>query len=557
MTDLSNTTRPACRPPGPGGWRGEFERLAAQPPRPIAGPPPRRRRIVVPLLVGASDLFLAREGLIGHALRLRGADVLFALCDGLPACDARTHDNDPAEMCRGCAAHGADALRAFGHRFVRLSELVDRDEARAARERAAACPPEALFAARLGGAALGDFVFASTLRYFRAGAFEADDPAVVAKAREYLAAATIWALAARALYRRLAPSKVFSSHGIYSSWGPWHAVARAMNVPYASYSGGWRRGTLLCRSDEPRAFDCDDIWPRWADRPLNAARRRRIEEYLGSREDNRADFYQYFDRLDRDAAAFAARLDVSFDGWRRRVGVFTNVAYDAARPRAAGAFPNMFEWLTGAVARAARDPRTLVIVKTHPAERRFIERTPGRWSAAAALRRALDPLPPNVRIVDPDDNVSTRTLYGLIDLGLVYTSSVGLEMAAAGLPVLTPGTGVHYEKPGIVLTAADPASYFAALDALLEDPASFRPDHELLLRYAYTLYFRKSIPFEPLDVAGWEAAGLAIDDLAELAPGRFPGLDALCEGILNDAPFEAPDADETPGGGATKRGGRR
>ena len=66
-------------------------------------------------------------------------------------------------------------------------------------------------------------------------------------------------------------------------------------------------------------------------------------------------------------------------------------------------------------------------------------------------------------------------------------------------------------------------------------------NRNLARRYAYTIYFRKSLPFEAIDVDGWTPKAIALEDLGELAPGFFPGVDALCEGILNGAPLALPD----------------
>jgi hypothetical protein len=191
----------------------------------------------------------------------------------------------------------------------------------------------------------------------------------------------------------------------------------------------------------------------------------------------------------------------------------------------------------------------LLFVKVHPGETRHMEPTPERWRAAEVLRAAVPQLPANVVVVGPDDDVSNHALYRSLDFGLVNTSSVGLEMALAGLPVLTTGAGAHYEGKRIVLTPADRGAYFATLDRLAAGREDFRPDREAARRYAHTLYFRKSIPFEPLDVDGWAPVGLALDALDELRPGTFPGLDALCRGVLDDEPFEVAAGERLVGGG--------
>ena len=435
----------------------------------------------------------------------------------------RPIDDWPAEMARlGANVPPRRERAAPRHRRILVPLLVGASD---------------LFAVHHRGVDLGPLVYASTLRYFRAGRAELDDPRFVAKVREFLATASIMTEAVAAVLAGLRPDKVFMSHGVYATWGPWAALCRATNTRYATYSAGWRRNTLICQHDAPRAWHCEDLWPRWRELPLVPDERATIDGYLATREDNGADYFQYIDQLDRDRAAFLERHGLAGTSWKRTIGVFANVAYDAAQLRPPGVFADMFDWIVSVVRYAAGRPEVLFLVKVHPAESNFIEETPERWRVASVLAREVGALPANVRIVGAGDKVSPYTVYGLIDAGLVNTSSVGLEMAAAGLPVLTPAMGAHYDKPGIVLVPADRDDYFRLLDGLVDDPSVHRPDADLVRRYAYALYFRKSIPFEPLDLQRWAPLGIGIDSLAELAPGRLRGVDALCAGILDDAAF--------------------
>ncbi len=526
---------------GADAWRAELARLGAAVPAPLPGARPTRRHVVIPQLVGGSLLFCAREGLIGHALRLRGADVTFVLCDGHLACDARTFDVEPAGGCNACFEEGAARLAEFGHRVVRASEFAHPDTLTALRVRARQTPADGILRASHGGVDLAPHVFASALRYFRAGQFEADDPAFAEVAREYLATASVSAECTRQILRTLRPDALFMSHGIYATWGPWAAMSAAMNVPYATYMGGWRRNTLVCQHNAPRTWNCNDIWPGWRDVPLTAAQERTIDEYFRSREDNSADYFQYIRGLERDRAGFMQRHGIDRTRWRRVAGVFTNVAYDSAEYRHDGVFPDMFEWMCAVVRYAANHPDVLFLVKAHPAEVTFHEWTPGAWRTAEYLASHVGALPANVRIVPPEDKVSPYVVYGLLDFGLVHTSSVGIEMAMQNLPVLTTRMGMHYDQPGLVTIPESRANYFELLARLIDDPAPYRPDLDAVRRYAYTMYYRKSLPFEPLELTGWEPVACCVDDLRDLAPGRFPGLDVLCDAILEGRPFAMPD----------------
>ena len=65
-----------------------------------------------------------------------------------------------------------------------------------------------------------------------------------------------------------------------------------------------------------------------------------------------------------------------------------------------------------------------------------------------------------------------------------------------------------------------------------------RPDRERALRYAYHFFFRRMMPLPFLVPNGKGSMfDVRIESLTELAPGAHPGLDAICDGIMNGAPF--------------------
>lgn len=503
---------------------------------------PRYRDVVIPMLVGASDIFALREGLIGHALRMRGARVTFVLCDGLPVCDARTFDHDPPAMCEGCRPRGEANLRALGHRVVPLSRFLTDERANELWAGARAMSAAELLGATHLGARVGRDVFSSTLRYFRAGGFDPDDARTMAMAREYGGAALVMTEVAANALRELGADRVFSSHGIYASWGPWAGAARALGVPHAAYTAGWRRDTLIVGEDGAPPHRCDDLWERVRDLPLTGEQESRLSAYLATRETNAEEFYRYFDRVERDIAGLEERLGIAGSTWRRRLCLFPNVAFDAADMDARGAFADMHDWLAQTIAHVAGRPDVLLLVKVHPAERRFLETTPQEWTVPAVLARRVGTLPANVSLIDADDAISNFALYSWIDGGLVNTSTVGMELALQGVPALATGAGAHYERAGVVTGARSRAEYLSLLDRMLDDPAALRPDPETARRYAYAFFFRQAPAFEPIEVAGWDPVGLRIDELADLAPGRFAGVDALCRTILEGTPLEAPDA---------------
>jgi hypothetical protein len=100
----------------------------------------------------------------------------------------------------------------------------------------------------------------------------------------------------------------------------------------------------------------------------------------------------------------------------------------------------------------------------------------------------------------------TYDLIEVADLGLVYTTTVGLEMAMSGLPVIVAGK-THYRGKGFTLDADSWVSYFKLLGQLLEKPQVFqltRPQVEDAWNYAYRFFFNFALPFPWHLVKVWE-----------------------------------------------------
>jgi hypothetical protein len=121
-------------------------------------------------------------------------------------------------------------------------------------------------------------------------------------------------------------------------------------------------------------------------------------------------------------------------------------------------------------------------------------------------------------------------------------------MAALGVPVIVAGEAWIRGK-GFAEEVSSPAQYFELLDRLPAKRKLEPEKHALAMRYAYHFFFRRMIPLPFLH----QDAGASFRIEAnrdDLVVGRWPGLDAICEGVLTGAPFvyHAEDlADPFPG----------
>jgi len=159
-----------------------------------------------------------------------------------------------------------------------------------------------------------------------------------------------------------------------------------------------------------------------------------------------------------------------------------------------------------------------------------------REPLGAFIEARFPTLPDNVRVIEAGDDTSSYPLMDECDVGLVFTSTTGFELALQGKPVIVSGR-THYREKGLTLDATSPEHFEKLLDEALFEPSAYEPDVELVRRYAYLFFFRSVLdsPGVVEHVPG--LARITVRDLDELAPGRSDSVDRICDGILGVGDF--------------------
>jgi hypothetical protein len=173
------------------------------------------------------------------------------------------------------------------------------------------------------------------------------------------------------------------------------------------------------------------------------------------------------------------------------------------------------------------------VVKLHPGHvvKAKKENIVGRPQELDVIERVIETLPDHVKLVYPETELSTYSLFEIADYAVTVRGTVGMEAALFGVPVVTAGTG-RYDRRGFTLDSTTRDEYLQKLATLETYPRLSAKQVELAERFAYGVFSCRplslssvSLEFERDAVATWKVAvhcqtrqqWLASSDMSQLA----------------------------------------
>ena len=152
------------------------------------------------------------------------------------------------------------------------------------------------------------------------------------------------------------------------------------------------------------------------------------------------------------------------------VTVFTNLIWDAANVSRDIAFESPLDCIRQLIEKYENDERYHVLVRCHPAEKVL-----GTHERYGELVRETfkNNLPKNASIIEPEMDINSFDILDMSDIGVVHTSTVGLEMAIEGKPVLLISE-THYRNKGFTYDVTSSEDFFNTIESL-QQSKSIKP----------------------------------------------------------------------------------
>jgi hypothetical protein len=308
------------------------------------------------------------------------------------------------------------------------------------------------------------------------------------------------ALNARAWLMAHKPVVVIVPNGTIQEMGVVYRVARHLNIPTVTFEFSDQRERIwLAQDSEIMRHDTDDLWAARGQESLDETKFQQLKDLFAARVD--AKTWKNFTRQWQDTptqGGESVREKLDLDD-RPVILLATNVLGDSLTLGRQVFSKTMAEWIEKTVCYFAERKDVQLVIRVHPGE----VLTHGT-SMVDVIKAALGEIPDHIRLIEPDEKINTYDILDITDLGLVYSTTVGLEMSMRGIPVIVAGQ-THYRNRGFTSDPTTWEMYFSTLDAKLGDLESAQLTQEqvdLAWRYAYLFFFvyPKTFPWHLLDL---------------------------------------------------------
>ena len=326
---------------------------------------------------------------------------------------------------------------------------------------------------------------------------------------------------ARAWLMANRPDVVIVPNGTIQEMGVVYRVARYLDIPTVTFEFGDRREHIwLAQNEEIMRHNTDALWAAKGDQALTDSQVEQLKDLFTAR--TNAKTWQNFTRQWQDtpkSGGKALRKKLSLDD-RPVILLATNVLGDSLTLGRQVFSETMAEWIERTVRYFVAREDVQLVIRVHPGE----TLTHGT-SMVDVVNAALPEIPGHIRLIKPDEKINTYDIVEVADLGLVYTTTVGLEMAMRGLPVIVAGQ-THYRNRGFTYDPVSWDAYFEMLDSGLSDLESMqltREQVDLAWRYAYLFFFdfAKPFPWHLLDMQDDYQARPVGDVLGEEGAAKY------------------------------------
>jgi hypothetical protein len=337
------------------------------------------------------------------------------------------------------------------------------------------------------------------------------------------------------IFHEIKPDRVVTNDSYYGMWAILQKICEQKGIPfYSHWAGGRPDGWCYAYNDAAMNLDFSKPWKSFANIPMNKDQIQKVKEWIDSRSTGK--------NMILDTASLQSfntdDFDLSKIDLKKPTALLpSNVIWDLAALNKQIVFSDMISWIEETIRWFGDHPEYQLIIKSHPGELHpAIPETMERVEIALNQRNVK--LPGNVILLTPRVKCTVYDLLPICNVGIVHTTTVGIEMAAKGIPVITTGKS-PYRGFGFTIDPTTSDEYFNAIERclsgekILENRKQEEKAYKFILFYQFHYYTRIGI----MEYTWGKIPQLKVQSIEDLLPGKNQCLDYIVDSIIEGKPI--------------------
>lgn len=489
----------------------------------------KKKKVLFNVVNGSYDQEIYRHAGVAKALQHRGHPVEILICNkGIDICTAFFRIGHPYNVgtCNNCTNFSKKFCEITGIPYSAFTDYISKEEIKEIEKQIKNLSMKECEKLEYKGVNVGAHASLSATRYFKGSipSKEKFEPIL----RLELKASMISTAVSEKILKTNKPDIVVSG-SVYSPWGTVSDYFRNNCVRVCHNNLGYLFFTMNVSDSDSSFGDFNKYYNDVRKKQgLNKDEKQELYSFLKKRRsgtEGGGDTFLYGfkeDFKDLDDYFKTKKYD-------RTYALFPNVPWDASLTRANNAFEDVYDWTSSSIDLFKENPNLQLIIKIHPGEKL----SESENTISDYIKRNYDEIPENIKILPPDTPISPYNLFDIIDAGIVYNGTPGIEMALEGIPSIVTGV-THYNNLGFTNDVSTKKQY----QDLIVKGNYDKPDKNLTEVFMYFFFMKTYVPLNYMYSNSFLDLGWKYKSLDDFAPGEDKYLDKIADYTVNGGIFQ-------------------
>lgn len=466
--------------------------------------------------------------ILSKALQIRGAKVKIIVCDGyLDGCEIKSVKNKKyINPCFKCKFNLKKTHPFFDLDTIKIGDIIDTKTKLKIKEFAKNNFLKEKITYK--DMDITQSINDSILRYFYGKIPDESNVVNEIKFKHTLTAITSHEIA-RLLNINYNPDIILNNMNVYSAWDSFYKYFKSNNtesfvISMAAYDFNKIKVNLFEVFESRKRFT--KFLLSRNKRPLDKSELKELNFFLNKRKNGQSDIFKKYNYFSFDSSDAIQKLNLKKSN--KNIFIFTNILWDIGISENNGIFKDILDWVYKTIEFVKERNDLTLYIKTHPAEE--FDSQKSKMTVYEHTIRKFKKLPKNVCFILPSMKINTYLLFPYIDLGIIYSGTLGLEMLLEKIPVVTvsnaPYSGLDFSY--------EPQSNEEYFKCLIEERKFKNEKYDDIRLFAFFYFIKFHLPWNlTKKVFADNFNGFTFDSLDDITPGKNKYLDHLTNYILD------------------------